>query len=164
MKHIDIRRGAPSCYTEAVCPLLEHHLLSVLQERDPNSEMSLSVKIQLNQFVSEVSETYGNAKFHNWAHANHVTTAMNKLLTVLQEGGEELVPLNSFSLVFAALVHDAGHTGLSNKILKDMLSNKFDKFIDDKDTHKAKWQGYDNRYNHEEMAKGELIEFSNEIK
>lgn len=110
------------------CALLEHHLLSVLQERDPNSEMSLSVKIQLNQFVSEVSETYGNAKFHNWAHANHVTTSMNKLLTVLQEGGEELVPLNSFSLVFAALVHDAGHTGLSNKILKDIdhpLSKKF---------------------------------------
>jgi len=111
------------------CALLEHHLLRVLQERDPNAEMSLSVKIQLNQFVQEVSETYGNAMFHNWSHANHVTTSMNKLLSIIQEGGGEDIPLNSFSLVFAALVHDAGHTGMSNKILKDIdhpLSKKFE--------------------------------------
>ena len=114
------------------CALLEHHLLCVLQERDPNAQMSLSVKVQLNQFVQEVSETYGSAKFHNWSHANHVTTSMNKLLAVIQEGGEELVPLNSFSLVFAALVHDAGHTGMSNKILKDIdhpLSRKFEESV-----------------------------------
>eukprot|EP00984_Skeletonema_dohrnii_P009306 scaffold3549_cov110-Skeletonema_dohrnii-CCMP3373.AAC.8 len=114
------------------CALLEHHLLRVLQERDPSAEMSLSVKIQLNQFVQEVSETYGTAKFHNWSHANHVTTSMNKLLAIIQEGGEEPIPLNSFSLVFAALVHDAGHTGMSNKILKDIdhpLSKKFDDSI-----------------------------------
>lgn len=114
------------------CALLEHHLLRVLQERDPNAEMSLSVKIQLNQFVQEVSESYGNAHFHNWSHANHVTTSMNKLLAAIEEGGEEPVPLNCFSLVFAALVHDAGHTGMSNKILKEIdhpLSNKFDDSI-----------------------------------
>lgn len=115
------------------CALLEHHLLRVLQERDPTADMSISVKIQLNQFVQEVSETYsGNAKFHNWSHANHVTTSMNKLLAIIEEGGEEPVPLNCFSLVFAALVHDAGHTGMSNKILKEIdhpLSKKFDDSI-----------------------------------
>lgn len=53
---------------------------------------------------------------------------MNKLLAVIEEGGEELVPLNSFSLVFASIVHDCGHTGMSNKILTDTdhpLSRKY---------------------------------------
>ena len=88
--------------------LLEHHLDRVLKHRDTNAKMSVEVKLQIREFVGEVAATYTDAaKFHNLAHAMHVTTSMNKLLSsTLAED-----PLNSFSLVFSALIHDAGHTG-----------------------------------------------------
>ena len=88
--------------------LLEHHLERVLKHRDTNAKMSEEVKVQIREFVGEVAATYTDAaKFHNLAHAMHVTTSMNKLLSsTLAED-----PLNSFSLVFSALIHDAGHTG-----------------------------------------------------
>jgi hypothetical protein len=50
---------------------------------------------------------------------------MNKILSATIEKD----PLNSFSLVFSALLHDAGHTGMSNKILRDTshpLAEKYD--------------------------------------
>lgn len=87
--------------------LLEHHLDRVLKDRDPKAKVSLSIKVQLNKFVDEVSMTYNGAKFHSLSHAVHVMTSMNKLLSaVLTENS-----LNNFSLVFSALLHDAGHTG-----------------------------------------------------
>lgn len=109
--------------------LLELRLSRVLRERDHNARVTLSIKVQLANFVSDVAATYTNeAKFHNFAHAMHVTTSMNKLLSaVLTEN-----PLNSFSLVFSALLHDAGHTGMSNKILTDSqhsLSLKYPKDV-----------------------------------
>lgn len=105
--------------------LLEHHLLRVLKERDAGAKMSLIVKEQIAKFVAEVAQTYIDVKFHNLSHAMHVTTSMNKLLSVMHNED----PLNSFSLIFSALVHDAGHTGMSNKILvetKHPLSEKYE--------------------------------------
>ena len=87
--------------------LLEYHLLRVLKERDANAVMSPTVKAQCRKFVQEVTKQYNGVNFHNLSHAMHVTTSMNKLLscTVVED------PLNCFSLVFASLLHDAGHTG-----------------------------------------------------
>ena len=88
--------------------LLEHRLERVLKHRDASAQMSTDVRLQISEFVGEVASTYtDDAKFHNLAHALHVTTSMNKLLsqTVVED------PLNSFVLVLSALVHDAGHTG-----------------------------------------------------
>jgi len=87
--------------------LLEYHLLRVLKERDANAVIPPSVKAQCRKFVQEVTKQYNGVNFHNLSHAMHVTTSMNKLLscTVVED------PLNSFSLVFASLLHDAGHTG-----------------------------------------------------
>ena len=87
--------------------LLEYHLLRVLKERDANAVMSPIVKAQCRKFVQEVTKQYHGVNFHNLSHAMHVTTSMNKLLscTVVED------PLNCFSLVFASLLHDAGHTG-----------------------------------------------------
>ena len=86
--------------------LLEYHLLQVLKGRDANAMMPLNVKTQCRKFVADVASHYNGAKFHSLAHAMHVTTSMHKLLseTVID-------PLNGFSLVFGALLHDAGHTG-----------------------------------------------------
>ena len=88
--------------------LLEYHLNRLLKHRDVSATMSEAVKFQINQFVREIANTYtDDAKFHNLSHALHVTTSMNKLLScTLTED-----PLNSFALVFSALIHDAGHTG-----------------------------------------------------
>ena len=88
--------------------LLEHHLDRLLKYRDVKSVISDAVKLQINKFVREIAYTYtDDAKFHNLSHALHVTTSMNKLLscTLIED------PLNSFALVFSALIHDAGHTG-----------------------------------------------------
>ena len=89
--------------------LLEYHLDRVLKHRDTNAKMSEEVKIQCRKLVQEVAKQYNGAKFHSLSHAMHVVTSMNKLLShVVNED-----PLNSFSLVFACLLHDAGHTGKS---------------------------------------------------
>jgi hypothetical protein len=87
--------------------------------------MPLTVKVQIRKFVCDVASKYNGAKFHSLSHAIHVTTSMNKLLSVATQED----PLNSFSLVFSALLHDAGHTGMSNKILKESkhpLSEKYE--------------------------------------
>lgn len=88
--------------------ILEHFLLLVIQERHFCSKLSLSVKIQLSKFVSAVAETYGDPGFHRLSHALHVTSSMNKLLSHSCDNGSAL---DNFSLVFAAFLHDAGHTG-----------------------------------------------------
>ena len=88
--------------------LLEHHLETVIQERDPQAKMTLSVKIQLNKFAADVASTYNGAKFHSLSHAMHVTTSMNKLVSLV---ATDESALNKFSLVFSAFLHDAGHTG-----------------------------------------------------
>lgn len=109
--------------------LLEHHLLRVLRERAGDSEVALPLPVQdqCRDFVEAVAATYNGAKFHSLSHAMHVTTSMNRLLEDVKT--EE--PLNSFSLVFAALLHDAGHTGMSNKILKDTHHPLAEKYEDE---------------------------------
>jgi len=87
--------------------LLEHHLDRLVKNRNPDAKVSETTKIQLNTFVAAVSQSYNDAEFHSYSHALHVTTSMNALLSfALIED-----PLNIFSLVFSALLHDAGHTG-----------------------------------------------------
>lgn len=87
--------------------LLEHHLDRLVKNRNPDAKVSETTKIQLNKFVAAVSQSYNDAEFHSYSHALHVTTSMNALLSfALIED-----PLNIFSLVFSALLHDAGHTG-----------------------------------------------------
>jgi hypothetical protein len=108
--------------------LLEHHLDRVIKKRDPNAGISLSTRIQLNKFVAAVSLSYNDAKFHSYSHAIHVTTSMNALLSFALTDD----PHSSLSLVFSALLHDAGHTGMSNKILCDTghpLCEKFQKDV-----------------------------------
>jgi atrial natriuretic peptide receptor A len=108
--------------------ILKHHLLRVIKHRDENAKMSLATQLQISHFVSEIAATYRNVKFHSLSHAIHVTTSMNKLLPATIDED----PLNSFCLVFSALVHDAGHTGMSNKTLKDIqhpLSIKYNEEV-----------------------------------
>jgi hypothetical protein len=109
--------------------ILEHHLRLVLEERQSGSKLSLAVKVQLSKFVSAVAATYANPDFHRLSHALHVTTSMNKLLSMTTENtARTIAHLRNFSLIFACFLHDAGHTGMTNKMLQEnehSLSQKY---------------------------------------
>lgn len=87
--------------------LLEHHLDRLLKSRNPDSELTDAIKAQLVKFVDVLSHSYEGAKFHSYSHVLHVTTSMNKLISFTEIED----PMISFTLVFSALFHDAGHTG-----------------------------------------------------
>jgi hypothetical protein len=87
--------------------LLEHHLDRLLKSRNPDAKVTEVTKSQLEKFVDVLSQSYKGAKFHSYSHVLHVTTSINKLITFT----EIRDPMISFTLVFSALFHDAGHTG-----------------------------------------------------
>ena len=87
--------------------LLEHHLDRLLKSRNPDAKVTEATKAQLVKFIDILSQSYKGAKFHSYSHVLHVTTSMNKLISFTEIAD----PMNSFTLVFSALFHDAGHTG-----------------------------------------------------
>jgi hypothetical protein len=109
--------------------ILEHHLQIVLDERKTGSVLSLNTKVQLTKFVTSVAESYGNPSFHRLSHALHVVTSMNKVLSMSSTKSDAL---DDFTLIFAAFVHDAGHTGMTNKMIQEKehaLSKKYPKDV-----------------------------------
>ncbi|KAL3926379.1 MAG: hypothetical protein SGBAC_013499 [Bacillariaceae sp.] len=89
---------------------------------------------QLEAFLWTIARMYdGSNGFHNYEHACHVTMSCNKYLhrivaAAADTNGEtesttELLhclssdPLVHFAIVFSALIHDAGHPGVSNQQL-----------------------------------------------
>jgi 3'5'-cyclic nucleotide phosphodiesterase len=87
---------------------------------------------QLYDLIGAIAELYRDNPFHNFDHASHVTMAAKKLLDRIVESekekkevGTSLVvhdssaiitsdPLTQFAIVFAALIHDVDHQGVSN--------------------------------------------------
>ena len=73
-------------------------------------------KFHFETFVSCVEDKYGHNLYHNKFHAADVTQSVhyclmvNNLQTVLNS-------LESFSLIFAAIIHDFKHPGLTNSYL-----------------------------------------------
>jgi len=102
-----------------------------------------NVKAQLLNFVRHISEMYNDVPFHNFDHASHVTLSASKLINrINRPQGLEYDPdgkassetlrqidratfgissdgMLQFASVFSSLVHDIGHTGLTNKELID---------------------------------------------
>ena len=113
---------------ERISCILEHHLERCAQQRgDP--ELSSTSKSKIRTYVAAIESTYSDVHFHSFQHATHVVLSMNKLIHSLQKDLSKSDPLIGFSLVFAALVHDAGHTGKSNKILMEQnhpLAKRYD--------------------------------------
>lgn len=106
--------------------ILEVRLENVLKSRDPRSSLSPEAKKELRAYVAHIESIYNQVEYHAFEHACHVMTSTNKLLHSLSEAketekgplGRKLTnPLTYFSVVFAALIHDVGHTGQSNQIL-----------------------------------------------
>lgn len=96
------------------------------------------VRTQLKEFVTGIASMYRNVPFHNFEHASHVTMSANKLMKRIITPDDNVAasekplrprelhrstfgissdPLTQFAVVFAALIHDVDHTGLSNSIL-----------------------------------------------
>jgi len=109
--------------------ILEHHLSRVQRERDPSCRgITAKVRVQLLKFVAEIAASYDEStKFHNYEHAIHVLTSMNKLLSLSLDE----TPLNSFSLTLSAFIHDAGHTGMSNQMLHSTRHHLSQKYQED---------------------------------
>lgn len=101
---------------------------------DHRTSLPQAVEKQLRELISTIAHSYSDNIFHNFEHASHVVASTIKLLGRIRSYdewklccssaaftcpiGEEqclyLDPLTRFGVVFAALVHDADHRGLSN--------------------------------------------------
>ena len=113
---------------------------------DSSVEIPEQVRTEMRGFLHRIAETYLDNPFHNFMHASHVAMSANKLLKriVMPEEvdyrsnsnqskvqkvlgiardlhehtlGISSDPVTQFAVVFAALIHDAGHTGVPNFIL-----------------------------------------------
>lgn len=116
-------------------------------------ELDTKVISQLKRYVSVIAAMYRNNPFHNFEHASHVTMSVNKLLQRVvtpdatfcrrqslnrnaklssQDFASDLHnytygitsdPLTQFAIVFAALIHDVDHWGISNaQLIKEGAS------------------------------------------
>jgi hypothetical protein len=114
----------------------------------PSSRLTMHLppveRLQLKEFVTCIAGLYRDVPFHNFEHASHVTMSANKLMRRIvtpidhvdgsskpfnswefhaSTFGISTDPLTQFAVVFAALIHDVDHTGLSNATL---VEGKFD--------------------------------------
>lgn len=105
-----------------------------------------SLSDSIREFVSCIGRDYSrDVGFHSFEHAAHVTTSMHKLLSMVstvenvkasgdrrrdsaemsyeRQKAEKKTfgisedPLIRFAMVFSALIHDVGHTGVPNSVL-----------------------------------------------
>jgi len=91
-----------------------------------------SVESQLRDYISTVVESHRGAPFHNFAHTTHVSIFVHKFLQkIARRGSPSLAECASiiasdsmlqFGLMFAALIHDMDHPGVSNQVLKNRES------------------------------------------
>lgn len=109
---------------------------AIVSEKDV--ELIPEVKQELKEYVSAIASGYRRNAFHNFEHASHVILSANKLLkrimhpdqvgpnqktTITPEElhshtyGIATDPITQFSVVFSALIHDVGHTGVPNFLL-----------------------------------------------
>lgn len=112
-----------------VSAMLQHRLEIAMDQRR-QGPMNRLQKSQLRSYVNEIASMYNPVEFHNFEHAVHVTTSMNKIIDTIvvsvdngQYGNGSICRdfwQNSFihfTIIFSCLIHDVEHTGKSNKIL-----------------------------------------------
>jgi 3'5'-cyclic nucleotide phosphodiesterase len=111
------------------------------------------VETQIHDFVSTIAVMYNVNAFHNFHHANHVVVSTLTLLRKLKSSSDNIKPnarekvnhtvntkrddrdfllfdpMIEFALVFAAMIHDVDHQGVSNRILiqeSALIAKKYD--------------------------------------
>ncbi|CAJ1957666.1 unnamed protein product [Cylindrotheca closterium] len=112
--------------------------------RDYGNKMDLPLEVveQLREYVTHVAGMYENNPFHNFAHASYVVMAVSKYMARIFAASEIDVghdedrylskthaaihdhtygitsdPLTQFACLFAALIHDVDHPGVTNAVL-----------------------------------------------
>ena len=106
-----------------VASILEHRLSYAMNGSSSGQKITDIVKEELQTYVEEICFMYNNVHFHGFEHASHTIISMNKIVDYLQKAdnnSKSRVLENSmhyFILVFACLIHDVAHTGMTNAIL-----------------------------------------------
>ncbi|CAB9504460.1 Receptor-type guanylate cyclase gcy [Seminavis robusta] len=110
------RRAAPIEEISDRIPFPEIENLEAIQEAAESIELGMSVMMQLRNFVWSMAATYKQVPFHNFDHASHVVMNVMKLLGSASNHKDDGLddPLARFTLVLAAIVHDADHPGVPN--------------------------------------------------
>ena len=92
-------------------------------------ELPEHVSMQLRMFVKNVASLYQPNEYHNFEHSCHVSMSLVKLVSRVVGPDEDPMPsdkkcfgitcdpLAQFACIFAALVHDVQHPGVSNSQL-----------------------------------------------
>lgn len=94
--------------------------------------ITTAVHMQVREYVAKIASWYQKVPYHTFEHATHVLLSANKLLFLLITASEEIddpIKRRSYglttnfghhlALIFAALVHDVDHGGVSNQVLID---------------------------------------------
>jgi 3'5'-cyclic nucleotide phosphodiesterase len=108
------------------------------------------VKKELKEYITAIASGYRKNSFHNFEHASHVILSSNKLMKRImqpdQVGPDQRTtitsadlyhhtygigtdPITQFSVVFSALIHDVGHTGVPNFLLAKEHPELAEKYI-----------------------------------
>jgi 3'5'-cyclic nucleotide phosphodiesterase len=126
--------GQPIDHVKEVLVLpTPHKQQQSAQESDSNKTICESASQQLRELTSAIANLYWPNPFHNFEHACHVSMGTKKMLDRIVEGGVEAAdqmtvvnqrasrivsdPLTQFAIVFAAVIHDLDHPGVSNSQL-----------------------------------------------
>ncbi len=122
-----------------IVSILFHHVTKLPAFESKVVPTTLSVvKFQLRKLVVAIENNYEQNHFHSFNHAYQVVVSMNKLIDEISRDPSSKTktglffqePLFAFSLVFGALIHDVGHTGMSNQILKEQHHSLCDIYND----------------------------------
>ncbi|CAB9527788.1 expressed unknown protein [Seminavis robusta] len=117
------------------------------------------VRSELREYVGIIASGYRRNPFHSFEHASHVALSATKLLKRIDcaDAGDGITmeelheytfgivsdPLAKFAVVFAALVHDVGHTGVPNGRLaveSPELADRYEKCIAEQRSIETAWE------------------------
>jgi 3'5'-cyclic nucleotide phosphodiesterase len=95
-----------------------------------DANLSAAVITQLRALISSIARLYRENPFHSFEHCSHVVMSTRKMLNRIADhekgikhknrtkdsctSGITSNPLYQFAIVFAALIHDLDHSGVSN--------------------------------------------------
>jgi hypothetical protein len=88
---------------------------------DPETvELGEAVENQLRDYIKVVASMYPDNPFHNFKHASNVCMSANKYVQRIADDTmtkQTTEPLTLFAILFSALIHDVGHSGVTNQQL-----------------------------------------------
>jgi hypothetical protein len=110
-----------STVRDEICKIIDFPLFDKKASKlkvDPETiELSKAVEDQLRDYLSFIACMYRDNPFHNFKHASNVSMAANKYLQRVVHGTltkQVSHPLVQFAVIFASLIHDVDHAGVTN--------------------------------------------------